>query len=68
MTEAEIVQIKERLHDLRLEHRDLDEMIGRMLEQPYLDQLQMRRFKKRKLVLKDMISKFESMLIPDLPA
>ncbi len=68
MTEAEIKQMKERLYALRLEHRDLDDMISRMLQQSYIDQLQMRRFKKRKLALKDMINKFESMLIPDLPA
>jgi hypothetical protein len=68
MTDAEIKQMKERLYALRLEHRDLDDMISRMLQQSYIDQLQMRRFKKRKLVLKDMINKLESMLIPDLPA
>ena len=68
MTDAEIKQMKERLYALRLEHRDLDDMISRMLQQSYIDQLQMRRFKKRKLALKDMINKFESMLIPDLPA
>lgn len=64
--EAELV--KQRLAELRLEHRDLDDVIQHLGEQPYVDQLQVRRLKKRKLLLRDMIQKLESMLIPDLPA
>jgi len=60
--------IKRRIMDLRMEHRDLDEAITAMNERAYVDQLQLRRLKKRKLILKDMISKLESQLIPDLDA
>ncbi len=57
-----------RLAELRVEHRDLDDVIGRLLEGPYVDQLQVRRLKKRKLLLKDAIARLESALIPDLDA
>ena len=57
-----------RLAELRVEHRDLDEVIARLLEGPYVDQLQVRRMKKRKLMLKDLIARLESELIPDLDA
>ncbi len=57
-----------RLAELRVEHRDLDDVIARLLEGPYVDQLQVRRLKKRKLLLKDVIAHLESELIPDLDA
>ena len=61
-------EIRKRLEELRLEHRDLDDAIQLLTEGVYADQLQLRRMKKRKLVLKDAISRLESMLIPDLDA
>ena len=64
----ELEQIKTRLKGLRLEHRDLDDVIEHMTQRSYVNQLQLTRLKKRKLVLKDMISKLSSMLIPDMPA
>lgn len=60
--------IEAKLETLKLEHRDLDEIIERLAEQPGMDQLQLRRLKKRKLVLKDIIARLESQLIPDLDA
>jgi hypothetical protein len=54
-----------KLHELRSEHRDLDTVIARLSEQGGLDQLQLVRLKKRKLLLKDEISWLESRLIPD---
>ena len=57
-----------RLAELRVEHRDLDDVIARLMEGPYVDQLQIRRMKKRKLMLKDVIARLESELIPDLDA
>jgi hypothetical protein len=53
---------------LREEHRDLDEAIARMSENPSVDQLRLTRMKKRKLKLKDWIAHLESQLIPDLDA
>jgi hypothetical protein len=54
-----------RLHEFRSEHRDLDTVIVRLSEQGKVDQLQLQRLKKRKLMLKDEISWLESRLIPD---
>ncbi len=58
----------QRLIDLRLEHRDLDEVIGRMADEPDMDDFQVRRLKKRKLALKDEIARLENELVPDLIA
>lgn len=58
----------ERLKELRITHRDLDDLIDRLSHDPLVDQLRLRRLKKRKLQLKDMIAKLESELIPDLNA
>jgi hypothetical protein len=58
----------ERLRELRVSHRDLDYQIDRLQDDPMVDQLRIRRLKKRKLVLKDMIANLESELIPDLDA
>jgi len=60
--------IRQRLADLRVEHRDLDEAIARLAEGGFVDQLQLSRLKKRKLLIKDMIARLESRLIPDLNA
>jgi hypothetical protein len=57
-----------RLEQLRSEHRDLDDVIHRLLDNPPFDQLQVQRLKKRKLVLKDQIAKLEALLIPDIIA
>lgn len=57
-----------RLHALRSEHRDLDTVISRMIDDSPVDQLHMQRLKKRKLGLKDEISILESRLIPDRTA
>ncbi|GJM08949.1 MAG: hypothetical protein DHS20C11_12250 [Lysobacteraceae bacterium] len=61
-------EISAYLSELRAEHRDLDEMISTMSTDPVEDQLRLRRLKKRKLWLKDMITKLESELIPDIDA
>ena len=58
----------ERLRELRVSHRDLDYLIDRLQEDPMVDQLRIRRLKKRTLLLKDMINMIESDLIPDLDA
>lgn len=63
-----IEDLRQQLIQLRIEHRDLDDAIARLAEGPYVDELQMRRFKKRKLQLRDYISVLESKMIPDLDA
>jgi hypothetical protein len=60
--------IKAKLETLRSEHRDLDDVIARLIEKAPFDQLQLQRLKKRKLGLKDQIIKLESQLIPDIIA
>jgi len=61
-------EIAHLIADLREEHRDLDEAIIRLSDDHSVDQLQIRRMKKRKLKLKDWIAYLESQLIPDLDA
>ena len=58
----------EKLRQLRIEHRDLDQVIERLSLDMRVDEVQMRRLKKRKLVLRDQIARLESQAIPDLNA
>ncbi|MCW8844275.1 MAG: DUF465 domain-containing protein [Gammaproteobacteria bacterium] len=58
----------DKLRSLRIEHRDLDDVIERLSEDPAVDQLRLKRLKKRKLCLKDQITHLESDMIPDLNA
>jgi len=60
--------LRSRLQELRVEHRDLDEAINRLIASPPPDELMLRRLKKRKLQLKDRITLIERMLEPDIPA
>ena len=64
----DIEACKTKLSELRIEHRDLDDVIIRLSEDPNVDQLQLRRLKKRKLQLKDLIARLESRIIPDIDA
>ncbi len=61
-------QIRLRLHEFEIEHHDLDDIINRLSLDPAQDQLQLRRLKKRKLVLKDQIARLRAQLIPDIIA
>ena len=61
-------EIKERVSLMVLEHKDLDDALNLLLEQPFIDELQIQRMKKRKLNLKDQIRVLESKLIPDIEA
>ena len=56
------------LEELRVEHRDLDEVIHHLVQSRHHDSMRIQRLKKRKLKLKDMIARLESELIPDLDA
>lgn len=60
--------LRARLHELRVEHRDLDDAIARLVEAPPQDELMLRRLKKRKLQLKDRIILIEQLLEPDILA
>ncbi len=66
--DLDVEALKARLIALKSEHRDLDDVIARIVERTPFDQLQLRRLKKRKLALKDQILKIESELLPDIIA
>lgn len=66
--DRELFRNIERLRSLRIEHRDLDEVISRLQMDIHSDEVQLRRLKKRKLLLKDQIARLESQAIPDLNA
>ena len=66
MDEAE--SVRQKLAELRLEHRDLDDVIDRLTETPVYDQLQLQRLKKRKVGLKDQMAHLADYLEPDIIA
>ena len=66
--DLDVEALKAKLAELMVEHRDLDDVIARLAERMPFDQLQLQRLKKRKLALKDQISKIESQLLPDIIA
>jgi hypothetical protein len=66
--DRELFRNIEKLRQLRIEHRDLDQVIARLQMDIHVDEVQIRRLKKRKLMLKDQIARLESMSIPDLNA
>jgi hypothetical protein len=64
----EQVQIVQTIMQLRIDHKDLDDSIYALSQSNYVDHLQLKRMKKRKLSLKDSIKRLESQLIPDKDA
>ncbi len=61
-------QVRERVIELEIEHRDLDVAIGLLDASAGRDELQLRRLKKRRLNLKDQILHLKMQLVPDIPA
>ena len=57
--DRELFRNMEKLRQLRIEHRDLDEVISRLSLDVHIDELQLKRLKKRKLMLKDQIARLE---------
>lgn len=66
--QTDIDTLKQRINELNLEHRDLDDVIARLAEKSGQDQLQLQRLKKKKLLLKDQILQLERQLTPDIRA
>jgi hypothetical protein len=60
--------VRARVIELEIEHRDLDAAIEHLVDAASLDDLQLRRLKKRKLQLKDQIIQLKMQLVPDIPA
>jgi hypothetical protein len=61
-------EIRRRIIELEVEHRDLDSVIDMLTREPFHEELQLRRLKKRKLQLKDHITLLKMQLVPDIPA
>lgn len=61
-------ELREKLIELKSEHQDLDDIIGKIMAHQPVDFIQMQRLKKRKLTLKDIIQRIESQLLPDIIA
>jgi hypothetical protein len=57
-----------RIAELQLEHRDLDDVIDRLADQPGVDDLRLRRLKKRKLQIRDSLERLQMSITPDIPA
>jgi hypothetical protein len=68
MMTIDVESLRERINQLHIEHRDLDDVISRLSQSAAQDQLQLQRLKKRKLYLKDQIALLERQLTPDIPA
>jgi hypothetical protein len=68
MIDSDMDLLRRKLEELRLEHRDLDDVISRLAETAPMSQVQLQRLKKRKLMLKDQITLLESKLLPDIIA
>lgn len=60
--------IEARIAELKLEHRDLDDVVLRLMQTAVQDQLQLQRLKKRKLLVKDQLAILERQLTPDIRA
>lgn len=68
MGEDEIEEIRQKLAELKSEHRDLDDVIVQISGDSPFNQIQITRLKKRKLLLKDQILRLESKMLPDIIA
>lgn len=64
----DINDLQEKLVELEHEHRDLDQIINKLMITPPIDLLQIQRLKKKKLALKDQILKLKSDILPDIIA
>ena len=68
MSDEDTQEIRQRIGELILAHRELDDAIAQNVGLPSADELQLKRMKRRKLMLKDSISRLQSSLIRDLDA
>lgn len=66
--ESNLHSPERRLIELRMEHADLDALVDRISNETPIDELLIRRLKKRRLALRDLISRLEAQLDPQEPA
>jgi hypothetical protein len=68
LSDEEEQEIRRKIAELQQEHRDLDDAIAALSRAPVADSMGIQRLKKRKLALKDQITKLEDRLLPDIIA
>lgn len=68
VSELEEAEALRRLHELRAQHRALDQEVNALATGPVTDQLRLMRLKRQKLALKDEIARLEDELRPDIIA
>ncbi len=68
LTEEEEREIRRQIAGLMVEHRDLDGAIAQAAMAANADTMAIQRLKKRKLALKDQMTKLEDRLLPDIIA
>lgn len=68
MGDVDEAEVRARIEVLKRDHRDLDTAIDALRAMPMCDMIQLQRFKKRKLRLRDEIAALEDLLIPDIIA
>jgi hypothetical protein len=68
MMNMDKADILEKIQELRVQHRDLDDAISALLHSGTTDMIQIKRLKKQKLLLKDKISQLEDEMLPDIIA
>lgn len=66
--DPEQIALLEKMNNILTEHRDLDDIIETLMENPVADRLQIQRLKKRKLQLKDELSRLREKILPDIIA
>lgn len=66
--ESNLHSPERRLIELRIEHADIDALIDRAAEQSPVDELMLRRLKKKRLAMRDQIARLELVLDPKEPA
>jgi hypothetical protein len=68
LTPDEHAALVAQIERLREEHRDLDVAIEALRDAGQVDQLQLQRLKKRKLMLRDKLMRLEDLITPDIIA
>jgi hypothetical protein len=66
--DLDVEALKAKIETLKIEHRHLDEAISGLGESPPVNPVDLQRLKKRKLALRDLITRLESQLLPDIIA
>jgi hypothetical protein len=66
--DPESAGVRAKMATLKVEHQDLDAAVGALAAMPVPDMVQIARLKKKKLLLRDQIARYEDQLTPDIIA